>query len=145
MIRRFELDDLDEILQIEAQAFPKSSYTREMFLHYCHVFSETFLVLEEGEVVGYIIFKPDGHVISLAVAPADRRKGIGTRLMKACESRCASDRLVVEVRKGNIWARKFYEKLGFRLKSKIRLYYGTEDAYVMVKEIPQVTAGHQSP
>ena len=87
----------------------------------------------------FIISAPNGHVISLAVAPAHRRKGIGTRLMKACESRCASDRVSVEVRKGNVRARKFYEKLGFQLKSEIHLYYGTEDACVMEKRIDPVT------
>jgi len=137
MIRRFELTDLDEILQIEAQAFPKSSYTQEMFLHYYHVFRETFLVFEEEKVLAYIIFRPNGHVISLAVDPAHRRKGFGTCLMNACESRCRSDSLLVEVRKGNIGAQKFYENLGFQLKSKIRLYYRTEDAYVMEKKTHQ--------
>lgn len=126
---------MNEVLQIEAQAFPKSSYTPEMFLHYYHVFSETFLVFEEEKVLGYVIFKPNGHVISLAVAPPHRRKGIGTHLMNACESQCGSDRLVVEVREGNTRAQMFYEKLGFRLKSTIRLYYGTEDAYLMEKKI----------
>lgn len=135
MIRRFERSDLNEVLWVEAQAFPKSAYTTEMFLRYHHLFPDTFLVLEKGTVLGYIIFKPDGHVISLAVARAHRRKGIGTDLMNACESRCHGQRLLVEVREGNIGAQKFYERLGFRLKSVIRLYYGTEDAYVMEKKI----------
>ncbi len=135
MIRRFELTDLNEILQIEAQAFPKSSYTPEMFLHYHRNLSNTFLVFDEGTVRGYIIFKGDGHVISLAVDPVYRKRGIGTHLMKACESQCRGDRLWVEVRKGNLGAQAFYKKLGFELKSRIRLYYGTEDAYLMEKKL----------
>lgn len=134
MIRRFELTDLDEILRIEAQAFPKSAYTVEMFVHFYRRYSGTFLVFEEREIAGYIIFKPDGHIISLAVDPPHRRKGIGTDLMNACESRCKGENLLVEVRKGNVGAQRFYEKLGFQLKSVIRLYYGTEDAYVMEKK-----------
>ena len=134
MIRKFELSDLNQILHIEARAFPKSSYTAEMFLHYYRVFSDTFLVLEEGSVLGYIIFGSDGHLISLAVESNRRRKGIGTNLMNACESRCKGERLLVEVRERNIGAQKFYQKLGFRLESRIRLYYGTEDALVLVKK-----------
>jgi len=134
-IRRFELSDLNQILQIEAYAFPKTSYTSRMFLHYHHVFPDTFLVIEEGTLFGYIIFTPDGHVISLAVDPAHRRKGIGTQLMNACESRFKISRLWVEVRESNKGAYNFYEKLGFQFKSKICLYYGTEDAYVMEKKI----------
>jgi ribosomal-protein-alanine N-acetyltransferase len=135
MIRRFDRNDLNDILQIEAQAFPKSAYPAETFLRYYRVFPENFLVFKEEKVLGYVIFKPDGHVISLAVDPAHRRKGIGTQLMVACESRCRGGRLLVEVRKGNIWARKFYEHLGFQLRSRIPLYYGTEDAYIMEKKI----------
>lgn len=134
MIRRFELSDLKEILQIEAQAFPKSSYTTEMFVQFYRRYSETFLVFEEEKVLGYIIFDLGGHVISLAVEPIHRRKGIGSHLISVCESRCKGDRLFVEVRKGNRGAQKFYEKLGFHLKAQIPLYYGTEDAYVMEKK-----------
>ena len=138
MIRRFEQKDLDQIMRIEAQAFPKSPYTREMFMAYHRSFPATFLVFEEDALLAYIIFKLDGHVVSLAVDPAHRRRKIGTRLMKACESRCRADRFLVEVREGNVRAQRFYERLGFRMKSKIRRYYGTEDAYVMEKARSQV-------
>jgi ribosomal-protein-alanine N-acetyltransferase len=136
MIRRFELADIEEILQIEARAFPKSSYTADMFLDFYSRYSDTFLILEEEKVHGYIIFKLDGHVISLAVDPRYRRRGIGTRLMTACESCCKGERLFVEVREGNIVAQRFYEKLGFALKARISRYYGTEDALVMGKNWP---------
>jgi len=137
MIRRFELNDLSQILRIEAQAFPKSAYTHEMFLNHHHRLPETFLVFEEEKVLGYIIFEPDGHVISLAVDPTHRREGIGTHLMRVCESRCRTDTLFVEVRKGNTLAQTFYERLGFQLKFRIPLYYGTEDACVMEKRTSQ--------
>jgi ribosomal-protein-alanine N-acetyltransferase len=133
MIRRFEPKDLDQIMRIEAQAFPKSPYTRELLMAYHRGFPATFLVFEENTLLAYLIFKPDGHVVSLAVDPAHRRRRIGTRLMKACESRCRADRLLVEVREGNIRAQRFYERLGFRMTSRIRRYYGSEDAYVMEK------------
>jgi ribosomal-protein-alanine N-acetyltransferase len=106
-----------------------------MFLRYYRVFRDTFFVLDKVTVLGYIIFAPDGHVVSLAVAQGYRRKGIGTALINTCESCCRGDRLLVEVREGNMGARRFYRKLGFRLKARIRLYYGTEDAFVMEKRI----------
>jgi ribosomal-protein-alanine N-acetyltransferase len=135
MIRRFECSDLNAVLQIEAQAFPKSAYSAEIFLRYHRVSPDTFLVLEEETIVGYIIFEPNGHVISLAVALAHRGKGNDTHLMNVCESQCRGGRLVVEVREGNRAAQRFYEKLGFRLKSRIPRYYGKEDAYVMEKRV----------
>jgi ribosomal-protein-alanine N-acetyltransferase len=145
MIRRFERQDLDQVLRIEAQAFPKSSYAPEVFRHYHHVSPDTFLVFQEIEdVIAYIIFKTDGHVISLAVDPVHRRRGIGTRLMKACESCCAGKRLLVEVRPGNVAAQEFYRHLGFCLTSRIRLYYGTEDAFVMEKTVPKTLTGERA-
>jgi ribosomal-protein-alanine N-acetyltransferase len=134
MIRRFEHKDLNDLLRIEAQAFPKSSYTAEMFLQFHQVLSDTFLVLEDRKVLGYVIFRRDGHVISLAVDPAHRRRGIGRHLMNACETKCLSHRLLVEVREGNKVAQRFYGRLGFRVKSRIPLYYGTEDALIMEKK-----------
>jgi ribosomal-protein-alanine N-acetyltransferase len=140
MIRRFDREDLNQVLRIEAQAFPKSSYAREVFLHYHRISPQTFLVFEVKNVLGYIIFKTDGHVISLAVDPDHRRKGIGTRLMKACESRCRDKRIVVEVRKANLPAQEFYLSLGFRVISRIRHYYGTEDALIMEKSAGNVVS-----
>jgi len=145
MIRRFERQDLDQVLRIEAQAFPKSSYSPEVFRHYHHISPDTFLVFQEIEdIVGYIIFKADGHVISLAVDPVHRRRGIGTHLVRACESCCAGKRLLVEVRQGNVTAQEFYRHLGFSLTSRIRLYYGTEDALVMEKTIPRTHNGERA-
>jgi len=131
---------MNQVLKIEAQAFPKSAYSRETFLHFHRRLPETFLVLEQEKVRGYIIFEPNGHIISLAVDPAYRRGGIGTRLMNACESHCASDILVVEVRKGNKSAQSFYKRLGFCVTSRVPLYYGTEDAYVMEKRMSSADA-----
>lgn len=34
-----------------------------------------------GEIAGYIIFYPQGHIVSIAVHPAYRRRGIGTELV----------------------------------------------------------------
>ena len=102
-----------------------------MFVRYYRAFPETFLVFSEENVVGYLIYTSDGHIVSLAVDPAHRRRRIGTSLINAAESRCRDTRLLVEVREGNTGAQKFYESLGFCRTSRICLYYGNEDAYVM--------------
>lgn len=44
MIRPFVLSDLDSILQIESQSFPKSPYDWATFLRLHHLYPETFLV-----------------------------------------------------------------------------------------------------
>ncbi len=44
MIRPFAVSDLDSILQIESQSFPKSPYDWATFLSLHHLYPETFLV-----------------------------------------------------------------------------------------------------
>jgi ribosomal protein S18 acetylase RimI-like enzyme len=60
MIRRFSFVDLDEILDIERQAFPKSPYDRATFANLQWLYPETFFVYVnrssqqgEGQIVGY--------------------------------------------------------------------------------------------
>ena len=44
MIRPFVLTDLNRILEIEGQAFPKSPYQESTFLYLCWLYPETFWV-----------------------------------------------------------------------------------------------------
>ena len=132
-IRRFRVEDLEEIMVIESLAFPKSPYPQEVFIYYALDINSNFLVYEmNGKVVGYIIFQNDGHVISIAVHPEWRRKGIGTELMKKVFEKTGG-RSRIEVRVSNTTAIEFYKKLGFVFKKRRRRYYGTEDAFVMIK------------
>ena len=132
MIRSVQTRDFDELLELEARAFPKSKYDREelwaLYLKYPH----TFLVEVSDRIDGYIVFRPDGHIISMAVIPERRRTGIGTQLVKEAIDQCSGKPLRLEVRVGNIGAQQFYLSLGFYQKSRISSYYlDGEDAFVM--------------
>jgi ribosomal-protein-alanine N-acetyltransferase len=132
MIRPVHSKDFDELLQIEAQAFPKSQYDREelylLYLKYPH----TFLVTLTDQIDGYIVFRADGHIISMAVRPHKRRVGIGTTLVQQAIDHCKGKSLRLEVRVSNIGAQRFYLNLDFRIKARIRGYYHDgEDAFQM--------------
>ena len=132
MIRPVQTRDLDELLEIEARAFPKSKYDRgelwALYLKYPH----TFLVEVNDRIDGYIVFSPDGHIISMAVTPERRRTGVGTHLVKEAIDHCSGKFLRLEVRVGNIGAQEFYLSLGFCIISRITGYYlDGEDAFVM--------------
>ena len=132
MIRPVHSKDFDELLQIEAQAFPKSQYDREelwlLYLKYPH----TFLVTLTDQIDGYIVFRPDGHIISMAVRPHKRRVGIGTTLVQQAIDHCKGKSLRLEVRVSNIGAQRFYLNLDFRIKARIKGYYHDgEDAFQM--------------
>lgn len=133
MIRIFTLPDVDRILEIEAQAFPKLPYSRRIFTSLYRSNPTTFLVYEEEEILGYLVYTPEGHIISIAVEPRHRRKGIGTQLVREVFRNSTGEFIWVEVRETNAGAQVFYEKLGFRKKGVVPRYYWTEDAYIMVR------------
>ena len=147
MIRPFSLTDLDRILQIEHLAFPKSPYDGMTFvqLHWLH--PGTFWVYmgrgnkkEEDQLLGYLIFSRDGHMISIAVHPHHRRKGIGKELIEEAVQRFRLKKLWAEVRKSNGGAQSFYLKLGFKIVDEIPNYYGNEDALIITWISPACTS-----
>jgi ribosomal-protein-alanine N-acetyltransferase len=138
MIRPFSFSDLDSILQIESQSFPKSPYDWTTFLNLHYLYPETFLVYvntnrgrKEEEILGYIIFTQDGHIISIAVHPQDRRKGIGTQLLQRAMKTPRLKKVWAEVRRSNQGAQSFYAKLGFQISGWVPNYYGNEDALIV--------------
>ena len=132
MIRPVHSKDFDELLQIEAQAFPKSQYDREEFRLLYLKYPHTFLVNQSNQIDGYIVFRPDGHIISMAVKPHKRRMGIGTTLVQQAIDHCRGKSLRLEVRVSNVGAQRFYLNLDFRMKARIDGYYHDgEDALIM--------------
>ena len=133
MIRRFDVSDLEGIIEIENKSFPKSPYDKEAILVYSAIYSDSFLVYEEeGKILGYAIFEPSGHVISIAVDPDHRRKGIGTVLMKKALEKLKT--AWIEVKSRNLIAQRFYEGLGFKKKGLVKNYYRADDGLIMVYE-----------
>jgi ribosomal-protein-alanine N-acetyltransferase len=127
------MSDLSAVLEIEKNSFPKSAYEKQVFIYYAVTNGDNFLVnLDEStnQIKGYIIFYPSGHIISLAVHPSQRRKGIGKNLVEEV-LKVALGNAKVEVRESNHGARKFYKKLGFSEIGRISNYYIDEDAVIM--------------
>jgi ribosomal-protein-alanine N-acetyltransferase len=84
--------------------------------------------------LGYAIFHllgPDSELLSIATRASEQRKGIGSQLLKAGLDKLteSGDQCFLEVRDGNVKARAFYEKHGFKLYSVRKKYYSDgEDA-----------------
>lgn len=137
MIRPFSLSDLNAILNIERQSFPKSPYDGMTFLHLHSLYPQHFLVYTETtsgkqeEVWGYIVFTPQGHIISLAVLPRHRRRGIGKELLRKAMETPHLKGLQAEVRRSNLGAQAFYFRMGFRIVDVVPGYYGNEDALII--------------
>ena len=84
-IRKASYEDLKDVYEIETLSF-KYPYPYSLLVSLFIIAQDTFLVAElEGKIVGYIIGlmreKRLGHIVSLAVHPKFRRKGIGRMLI----------------------------------------------------------------
>lgn len=102
-----------------------------MFLEYAKNNPQGFVVLGIGEeIAGYILYDPSGHIHSMAVKPAHRRKGLGGMLF-AHAARNAEKKLWLEVRSKNITAIAFYKRMGMQVMGGISKYYGDDDALIM--------------
>ena len=131
-IRPFKAQDIDRILEIERQAYPKTAFTRNMLLSYHVCWPDTFVVVvSEQEIVGYIIFDLTGHIYSMAVEPCYRRRGYGKMLFDYA-LQAADQRLWLEVRSKNRGAIDFYLKMGMIVVDIVKKYYGDDNALVMV-------------
>jgi len=143
------MDDLERITYINRTCLPEN-YSDYFFADLHRRFPETFIVAEEnGEVVGYIMCRIEtglssfifrglvkkGHIVSVAVMPQHRRKGIGETLVtKAMENMrlYKAKQCFLEVRVTNTAAVDMYKKLGFDVSRTFRGYYADgEGAYVM--------------
>jgi len=146
--------ELNRVMEINLATLPEN-YSREFYIYIYKGWPDLFYVAEvDGDIVGYIMcrveigisefprrFRPvrKGHVISIAVLPEYRRRGIGTALMKAVLARMMEtgiDEVYLEVRVSNLPAINMYKKLGFQVIRTVRGYYRDgEDAYIMARQL----------
>ncbi len=135
------VEDLDEVLRIERDSFPKP-WTRDQFESELKnpVSTAYALKVTEGgkEKLGaYIIFwvvHGEAHVLDIAVNPGMRRRGLATALLDAALEQMRRNmvyEVFLEVRMSNWSAISLYRKFGFRESFIRRNYYGDEDAIVM--------------
>jgi len=152
-LRKFNMNDLQSVMHINSLCLPEN-YTDYFFIDLYRRFPETFIVAEEnGKVVGYIMCRVEvglstfvfkglirkGHIVSVAVLPPYRRKGIGEALIvKAMDGMQLYNvkQCFLEVRMTNEPAVNLYKKLGFEITRTIHGYYADgESAYLMSREL----------
>ncbi|MGY5876133.1 MAG: ribosomal protein S18-alanine N-acetyltransferase [Candidatus Thorarchaeota archaeon] len=150
LIREFIKDDVASVVEINRRTLPEN-YPESFFIGLHYHAPKAFLIAEkDGITVGYIMCRIErgissfgkrpvkkGHIVSVAVVDAERRKGIGIDLIEASMSAMieyGANEFFLEVRKSNEAAIGVYEKLGYEVKRVLRGYYRDgEDAYLMVK------------
>ena len=143
-LRKLKLRDLGSIEEIERASYP-TPWSRSMFAGELAKPSSICLGAVDGErdeLVGYLIisrYVDAWHVMNIAVAPANRRKGIARALMERLFEVTARDArrgYTLEVRVSNDAAISLYEALGFHARGIRRGYYtdNREDALIMWRD-----------
>lgn len=158
-IRKFTEIDLDRVVEINRICLPEN-YSSLFFLELYRSFPDTFVVGEyNGWIVGYTMcriesgfselkrfrFTRKGHIVSVAVMPEHRCKGIAfemlTQALKNMTERYKCSETYLEVRVSNQAAINLYKKMGFKITRTISKYYfDGEDAVVMCRLLPFETA-----
>lgn len=152
-LRKFTINDLPSVTQINMNCLPEN-YTDIFFADLFRRYPETFIVAEQDrKIVGYIMCRIEmglsnlglsgvvkkGHVVSVAVMPEDRRRGIGEALVTSAMDGMrgyGARQCYLEVRLTNQEAISLYKKLGFEVSRTIHGYYADgEDAFVMSKSL----------
>ncbi|WP_309492456.1 N-acetyltransferase [Candidatus Hecatella orcuttiae] len=154
-LRRFKASDLDSVMAINRACLPEN-YSGAFFLDLHKDAPHSFMVAEhEGRVVGYIMCRVEfgfselqrfkvsrkGHIISVAVLPEHRNRGVGlallTAALKALQSHYNCSEAYLEVRVSNREAINLYRKLGFKPMKTVQGYYlNGEAASVMGRRLP---------
>ena len=133
--------DLEAVLQIERASFD-TPWSRQAFLHELERNRVAGLWVARGvrsgatdepvppaPVVGYLCLwavADEVHVTNLAVDPAWRGEGVGRLLLGTLlvhHRASGARRAFLEVRPGNVEARRLYRSLGFQEVGRRRGYY----------------------
>jgi ribosomal-protein-alanine N-acetyltransferase len=132
-----ETADIPAVALMEGAVFP-DPWSANAFGEELAAAGRRYLVAEEGgEIVGYggvMVVGEDTHIVTLAVAPEERGRGLGTRLMLALAEEAlsaGSSHLTLEVRVSNEAAQRLYHRFGFDTVGVRRHYYRDEDALIM--------------
>lgn len=141
VLRDMRREDLPTVLDIERRSFAQP-WSRAFFeKELATPFARLVVAVESGprpQIIGYTCrwrVTDEVHLLNVAVHPERRGLGHGRELVAAvvAESEAARARVVyLEVRAGNVVARRLYRQLGFRDLGVRRGYYGPgQDAIVM--------------
>src|SRR5579859_5262358 len=148
MIRPATSKDVDELLRLENLCFEHDRLKRTDFRNALRAARSLVLVADDGErLAAYALLKMQGrlgHLLSLAVDPEQRRRGLGRALIAAVEDAArtrGARHMQLELREDNGAAEALYKSLGYRHHGTWLAYYEDEsDAHCMQKTLAEEAA-----
>ncbi len=126
---------LDRLCEIEEQCFEQEAFTRQQLAYLISDYNTIGLVaMLDDEIAGFAIARVNiernitfGHILTIDVAPAYRRKGIAQIILQEIESILRErdiEECRLEVRENNVAALNLYKKLGYTKIGRLEKYYG---------------------
>ncbi len=142
-IRAFLAEDFEELYAIDQACYPPSiAYSRAVLKSFLYASgTRTFVATRGARIVGFVTVEKTaaqrGHVITLDVLQAHRRRGIGGALLDTGERWLESQGVStvdLETAVDNLTAIEFWQANGYATQWRIRHYYGGGvDAWLMRK------------
>ncbi len=142
IIEKMKNSDIDEVLALEEKCF-SLPWTRQMFCEELKNDVAHYVVIRSGKKIvaygGYWHSVDQADITNVAVDPACRREGIGSKVMSYMideAKQLGVCNMALEVRKSNDAAIALYKKHGFLAVGVRKRYYkdNGEDAIIMIKE-----------
>jgi [ribosomal protein S18]-alanine N-acetyltransferase len=149
LLRAYQPDDFDALYKLDQSCFPRGiAYSKTTLRYFLALASaECLLAVEGGDIAGFILSEADGalaHIITLDVAEAHRRSGVGSLLLKAAEKNLTAQgvrTVFLETAVNNHAAVNFWSRHGYIQEGILKRYYLNRiDGYEMRKTL---TAGER--
>lgn len=144
LLRRYRPSDFQTLYRIDHACFPPGiAYGQDELKGYLAAAGAECIVAElAGEIAGFTITDragDTGHIITIDVLKAHRRRKIGSILLRAAEQSAAAAgvrRMCLETATNNKPAIAFWKRHGYRQFGVIENYYGRgSDALEMDKTL----------
>lgn len=135
--RPLTLADLPAVIGIEQDSFSQP-WSESLFAEELRQPTRKYLAADtSGALCGYggiLLLGEEATVVTLAVAPEVRERGVASRLLTELVDlarQAGARHLTLEVRESNRAALDLYTKFGFEPAGRRKGYYANEDAVIM--------------
>ena len=144
-LRSYEPHDFAALHRLDQSCFPAGiSYSKTTLHYFLTIASADCVVAADGaRITGFILTEenpPLAHIITLDVAEAHRRQGVGSAVLAESEKNLALRgvrSILLETAIDNEGAVAFWKRHGYRIEAVLKRYYlGRLDAYEMRKILP---------
>jgi ribosomal-protein-alanine N-acetyltransferase len=137
---------LDKLCEIEEQCFEQEAFTRQQLAYLIADYNTIGLTaILNDEIAGFAIARVSiernikfGHILTIDVAPAYRRKGIAQTILQEIEAILRErdiEECCLEVRENNTAALNLYKKLGYIKIGRLEKYYGCAHGLYLKKTL----------